>query len=144
MTVRNVQKVLGDGAYILHDSFLGADSVSILQLMLGEIDFRDYTSFLNLADSLFNLGFRSGHSPRFGAFERLPRLFYGGGQGGKDGKSAGVVREVIGDYPKRPHTSNSERADRRHVKFLSVLYSIYSLWAIAMNQNTPPKCVLQR
>jgi len=65
-----------NSAYILHNPFLGADSVPILQLMLGEIDFGDYPSFLNLADSLFNLGSGSGHSPRFGAFERLPRLLY--------------------------------------------------------------------
>ena len=88
MAVRNAHRALGGSAYILHNPFLGADSVAILQLMLGEIDFGDYTTFLNLADSLFNLGSGSGHSPRFGAVERLPGLFYGGRQRGKDGKCA--------------------------------------------------------
>ena len=62
--------------------------------MLGEIDFGDYPSFLNLADSLFNLGSGSGHSPRFGAFERLPRLFCRGRQRGEDGKSAARGEEA--------------------------------------------------
>jgi len=74
-TVRDIQRVVGNDAYILHNPLLGTDSVPILQLMLGEIDFGNCTSFLYLADSLFNLGSGSGHGPRFGALERLPRLF---------------------------------------------------------------------
>jgi len=139
VTVRNAHMVRGNSAYILHNPFLGADSVPILQLMLGEVDFGDYPSFLNLADSLFNLGFGSGHSPRFGTLERLPRLFYRGRQRGEDGKSAGRGEEddcQIGDYPKRPHTSNSERADTSK---LCPCRSIYSLWAIATGYRYEPK-----
>jgi len=75
--VRKVREMAGGNAYILHNPLLGADSVPILQLMLGEIDFGNHTSFLYLADSLFNLGSGSGHGPRFGVLERLPRLFCG-------------------------------------------------------------------
>ena len=84
--VRSVCKVLGGSGYMLHDPFLGADDGSILQPVLSEIDFGDNTSFLNFADSPFNLGFGDGHNPRFGAFERLPQLFFGGRWRKKDGK----------------------------------------------------------
>lgn len=67
----------GNDAYILYNPLLGADSVPILQLMLGEIDFGNHTSLLYLADSLFKVCFGSGHGPRFDAFGRLPRLFCG-------------------------------------------------------------------
>ena len=75
VAVRNSYKVVGDNPHILYNPLLGADSIPILQLMLREIDFGDYAPFLYLADSLFEVGFRSGHDPRTGALERLPRLF---------------------------------------------------------------------
>ena len=78
----------GNNAYILYDPFLGANGVPILQLMLGEIYFGNYTSFLYLADSLFEVGFGSRHGPRFGVLERLPRLFRGTRSKGKNGKCA--------------------------------------------------------
>ena len=37
--------------------------------------------------------------------------FVGQGKRGRMGNMPGVVREIISDYPKRPRTSNSERAD---------------------------------
>lgn len=77
-----------DVAYIFHNPFLGTDSVPILQLMLGEIDFGDYTSFLYLADSLFKVCSRRGHRPRFSRIERLPRLFCGREWNWGDGKCA--------------------------------------------------------
>lgn len=78
----------GDNAYILYNPLLGTDSVPILQLMLGEIDFGNHSSFLYLADSLFKVGSGSGHGPRFGELGRLPRLFCGTRSKGKDGKCA--------------------------------------------------------
>jgi hypothetical protein len=80
--------VTGGNAYILYNPFLGADSVPIFQLMLGKIDFGNHSSFLYFADSLFKVGSGSGHGPRFGALERLPRLFFGTRSRGKDGKWA--------------------------------------------------------
>lgn len=77
VAVRNVHMVVGNNAHILNNPLLGADSVPVLQLMLGEIDFRNYTSFLYLADSLFKVGSGSGHGPGFGALGRFPRLFCG-------------------------------------------------------------------
>ena len=67
--------VEGDNAYILHNPFLGADSVSVLQLMLSEIDFGNYSSFLYFTDSLFKMCSRGWHCPRSSRLERLPRLF---------------------------------------------------------------------
>lgn len=75
VAVRKSYRVVGDGPHILHNPLLGTDSVPVLQLMLGEIDFGNYASLLYLADSLFKVGFRSGHDPGIGALERLPRLF---------------------------------------------------------------------
>ena len=146
VTVRNAHGVLDNSTYILHNPFLGADSIPILQLMLGEIDFGDYPSFLNLADSLFNLGFGSGHSPRFGALERLPRLFYRGRQRGENGKSAGVVRKMIARLAitRNGRTLQTQKGRTGDTSKFCPCCSIYSLWAIAMNQNTPPKCVLRR
>jgi hypothetical protein len=103
--------MVGYGPNILHNSLLGADSVPILQLMLGEIDFGNYTSFLYLADSLFKVCFRGGHGPRIGALERLPRLFCG-----KDGKRRRTenvrcdeCKMQLSTIPKTLRTSNSER-----------------------------------
>ena len=77
ITVKNTGRVVGNNAHIFHNPLLGADSVPVLQLMLGEIDFGNYTSFLYLSDSLFKMGSGSGHVPRFGTLGRLPRLFCG-------------------------------------------------------------------
>lgn len=79
---------MGNNAYILHNPLLGADSVPILQLMLGEIDFWNCASFLYLADSLFKVGSRGGHGPGFGVLERLPRLFLWDETKGNDGRCA--------------------------------------------------------
>jgi len=89
--VRDGHGMVENSAHILHNPFLGADSVSVLQLMLGEIDFGSYTSFLYLADSLFKMGFGSGHGPRFGAVERFPRLFCGTRWRGRTENAPGEV-----------------------------------------------------
>ena len=80
--VSNPDKAMGDNAYILHNPFLGTDGIPILQLMLGEIDFGNYTSLLYLADSLLKVCSGWGHCLRFGKLERLPLLFCEGVESG--------------------------------------------------------------
>ena len=65
--------------------------------------------------------------------------FVRGGEGERTENVPGVVSKIMGDYPKRPRTSNSERADDNISDFCP-RHAIFT----AMDRNTPPKHVLRR
>ena len=63
--VRDARTAVGNNAYVLHNSLLGADGAPILQLMSGEIHVSSWASFSNFVDNFFEVGFRGGHETGF-------------------------------------------------------------------------------